>query len=93
MRAEHKDSVRSEVTARIVGRYCDRGEAAVHEVLTEALYHERTRLAKSRYPGAEKDVVFWKEVSRNLAGSAHSGERELLQSKYSATACIISVVK
>ncbi|MFT5433871.1 MAG: glycerol-3-phosphate O-acyltransferase [Myxococcota bacterium] len=79
MRAEHKESVRSEVTARVVGRYCSEGQAAVQEIMTDALFHERTRLEKSRYPGEEKDVAFWKNAARTLGNSSPAGERELLQ--------------
>ncbi len=79
MRAEHKDRVRSEVTARIVARIAADPDHMA-DVLGDTLYHERQRLEKSRYPGEEKDIAFWRDASRRLlAASSHTHQQLLTQ--------------
>ena len=77
MRAEHKDQVRSEVTARIVSRIAA-DPAALNEVLSDTLYHERRRLEKERYATESGDVGFWRAASKRLVASSTSGQRDLL---------------
>ncbi len=78
MRAEHKDQVRSEVTARIVDRIA-RDPEELSRVLSDTLYHERQRLKRDRYSGEDGDMEFWKGASKQLMNTSTRGQRELLQ--------------
>ena len=79
MRAEHKDQVRSEVTARVVGRLLE-SEERLETVLTDTLYLERLRLEKgTRYPGEGKDAAFWSQAARQLQTGSHQTRTGLVK--------------
>ena len=78
MRPEHKSIVRSEVTARIVERFCN-GAEPLADLLGDTVYYERLRLEKERYRGEEKDIPFWNAAARTVATAGTSQHAALLK--------------
>lgn len=67
-----ESAVGDEVVGRIVARVLqreagDRGHA-IHEIIGETLFHERSRLEGTTGPRADADDAFYKRVARSLAG-------------------------
>ncbi|MGA7123681.1 MAG: 1-acyl-sn-glycerol-3-phosphate acyltransferase [Polyangiaceae bacterium] len=78
-----ESAVAEEVVGRIVARVLqreagDRGHA-IHEVVGETLFHERSRLEDASGPRADADNAFYKHVARRLARAEAGSDAALVR--------------